>query len=121
VTRVEPPAERYQLSRVPLGARLRIEHLDGVPWHDAPAPPRWHRHWPQSRSRQAERCACGAIRFREPPVVFTPVQPGAVIGEAMAAWKNAWVEQALDHWLPEGRAARRVRGLFRLGRPGWSR
>jgi hypothetical protein len=42
------------------------EHLDGVPWYDAPVPPRFHRCKPQTRgwykTSFIERCACGAIR-----------------------------------------------------------
>jgi hypothetical protein len=44
-----------------------VEHLDGVPWYDAPRPPVDHEHTAQSRGRLAgsffERCACGAGRF----------------------------------------------------------
>jgi hypothetical protein len=43
-----------------------IEHREGVPWHEAPVPSRWHRCTPQTRGLLAdvERCACGAIRSR---------------------------------------------------------
>jgi hypothetical protein len=43
-------------------------HRDGVWWHDAPLPPRWHRCQPWSRGvtpsfTRVERCACGATRL----------------------------------------------------------
>jgi hypothetical protein len=44
-----------------------IEDLDGVSWHDAPLPSRWHHCKPQTRGwiglNYTERCACGAIRL----------------------------------------------------------
>lgn len=44
-----------------------IFHLDGVAWHEAPVPSRFHHCWPQTRGyvdylTLIERCACGAIR-----------------------------------------------------------
>jgi hypothetical protein len=40
-------------------------HLDNVPWYDAPAPPRRHRHWAQTKGvvseREVWRCPCGAF------------------------------------------------------------
>jgi hypothetical protein len=43
-----------------------LEHLDGVPWMEAPIPRRWHRCWAQTKGLvgfdEVERCACGAIR-----------------------------------------------------------
>jgi hypothetical protein len=43
-----------------------IESVDGIPWHDAPLPLRWHPCMPQTRGRMnghyVERCPCGAIR-----------------------------------------------------------
>jgi hypothetical protein len=40
------------------------EHLDGIPWYDAPIPRRWHRCKAQTRGwyklDYVERCACGA-------------------------------------------------------------
>jgi hypothetical protein len=44
---------------------IRIEHLDGVDWMNAPLPRRWHRCRPQSRMWEPKwgvlyRCACGA-------------------------------------------------------------
>lgn len=43
-----------------------VEHLDGVPWYDKPAPPRWHICRTQTRGlilgSYIERCICGAIR-----------------------------------------------------------
>lgn len=45
---------------------MRITHRDGVPWHKAPIPRRWHRCWVQTsgypNGNRVERCACGAIR-----------------------------------------------------------
>ena len=43
------------------------EHRGGVPWHDAPVPPRWHRCTVQTSGwvglfDQVQRCACGSIR-----------------------------------------------------------
>ena len=45
-----------------------IEHLDGVAWHEAPIPRRWHHCKPQTRGvmhyfTEVERCTCGAIRL----------------------------------------------------------
>ena len=44
-----------------------IADLDGVSWHKAPLPGRWHRCRPQTRGNAAgpfiDRCACGAYRF----------------------------------------------------------
>lgn len=44
-----------------------IAHLDGVAWHDAPAPPARHEHWVQTRGlfglELVERCPCGATRL----------------------------------------------------------
>lgn len=43
------------------------EALNGVPWHDAPLPSRWHACKAQTRGwlglNYTERCACGAIRM----------------------------------------------------------
>lgn len=58
--------------------------LDGVAWFDAPAPPRFHDHWPQSVGQYPEfgelwRCPCGAIGGpAEPWVLFDKrrVAPG---------------------------------------------
>lgn len=48
--------------------RSSQEHVDGIPWHDAPVPPRLHRCKPQTKGwvnffTQVDRCACGAIRM----------------------------------------------------------
>jgi hypothetical protein len=46
---------------------VEIEHLDGVAWHAAPIPRRWH--WCRAQTSgwyglsRIERCACGAIRY----------------------------------------------------------
>jgi len=55
----------------PFGKTM-IEHLDGVPWHQAPKPRRWHRCWPQTRGwmnyfTTVDRCACGAVRLDDSP------------------------------------------------------
>lgn len=46
--------------------KMGMEHIDGVPWYDAPKPRRWHRCWVQTSAYvqfdRVERCACGAIR-----------------------------------------------------------
>lgn len=44
-----------------------VAHLDGVPWHEARKPRRWHKCWAQTKGTmnyftEVERCACGAIR-----------------------------------------------------------
>ena len=49
------------------GGRVEIEHLDGVPWHEAPQPRRFHRCWPQTQGwvnyfDRVRRCPCGAIK-----------------------------------------------------------
>lgn len=46
---------------------LKIENKDGIAWHDAPLPHRWHRCRTQTRGWQnffteIDRCACGATR-----------------------------------------------------------
>lgn len=51
--------------------RPYVEHLDGVPWHEAPIPRRWHRCRAQTtawdRGRRVLRCACGAYGLGFPP------------------------------------------------------
>jgi hypothetical protein len=46
---------------------VSYEHVEGVGWHEAPIPRRWHRCRAQTRGwygfDQIERCACGAIRY----------------------------------------------------------
>src|SRR6266545_3915145 len=49
-----------------------IVDRDGVPWCEAPAPRRWHKHEPQTTAAtekgwRVERCACGATRFSDIP------------------------------------------------------
>jgi hypothetical protein len=45
-----------------------IESIDGIDWHDAPLPSRWHQCREQTRGwfglNYVERCACGATRLR---------------------------------------------------------
>jgi len=44
-----------------------VEHIDGIDWHHAPAPPKWHRCWAQTRAvlhfEFVRRCPCGGITF----------------------------------------------------------
>jgi hypothetical protein len=46
------------------GSNVSIAHLDGIPWHAAPVPPRRHTCWTQTEGwtglTQVWRCACGA-------------------------------------------------------------
>lgn len=47
--------------------KTEIYHRHGVPWHNAPIPPRKHVCWAQTDGwinyfTQVQRCACGAIR-----------------------------------------------------------
>lgn len=49
-------------------AGFRLEHWDGIPWHEAPLPRRWHRCKAWTRGcvsifTYVERCACGSIRL----------------------------------------------------------
>lgn len=44
-----------------------VTNLDGVPWHKARKPRRWHHCWAQTKGtlnyfQEVERCACGAVR-----------------------------------------------------------
>jgi hypothetical protein len=52
----------------PVSDDIKVEHLNAIPWDEAPPPPRLHGHWAQTRARvhteRVERCACGAIRIR---------------------------------------------------------
>lgn len=45
----------------------QMTHQDGIPWHDAKVPFRFHRCKPQTTARfrfeTVDRCACGATRF----------------------------------------------------------
>jgi hypothetical protein len=66
---------------------VSIEHLDGVPWWEAPPPPREHEHWAQTTGtlqvfEQVERCPCGAIRSNIRPnwVLLDP--PRVAVDEA---------------------------------------
>jgi hypothetical protein len=56
----------YILDQEALKWGMSVEHLDGVPWHDAPIPRRWHRCWPQTKGMvsggMVRRCACGALQ-----------------------------------------------------------
>ena len=46
---------------------LEVEHVDGIPWHEAPVPRRFHFCKPQTTGwidffARVDRCACGAYR-----------------------------------------------------------
>ena len=60
-----PTADRW-ISRDDGERSQMIEHLDGIPWWQAPIPPRLHVCAPQTRGilHDIDRCACGALRFR---------------------------------------------------------
>lgn len=49
------------------GSGEYLENIDGVAWHEAPKPWRWHRCKPQTRGRfsdlAVDRCACGGMRY----------------------------------------------------------
>ena len=49
-----------------LGADPDMEHRDGIPWHDALIPPRFHRCYAHTSGwvgfDKVLRCSCGAIR-----------------------------------------------------------
>lgn len=46
---------------------ISVVHHEGVEWHQAPVPRRWHRCLPRTIAihggRMIERCACGGIRI----------------------------------------------------------
>jgi hypothetical protein len=73
---IRPTAKASPMTDKEVGAvlsetekQLGIKHRDGVPWHAAPRPSRWH--WCSARTWQVgvfgelkvERCPCGAIRL----------------------------------------------------------
>lgn len=52
----------------PFKPNLRIVHLDGVTWWDAPVPPRKHECWAQTIGNlnpleTVRRCACGSLSY----------------------------------------------------------
>lgn len=53
------------------GQTTEIHNLDGVPWHEAPIPRRFHRCRPQTMGligfTWIARCACGALRYEDSP------------------------------------------------------
>lgn len=64
-----------------------VVHLGGVPWHEAPAPPRGHGHWAQtagylSGGMAVERCPCGAIR--------RPAEPWVLLDAPRVATRRPW-------------------------------
>ena len=60
-------SERWQLEYESDDLSTSIRNLDGIPWHEATIPPRFHKCSPQTRGNtsagRVERCACGAIRL----------------------------------------------------------
>lgn len=67
VARLEP------LARTPVGSQRPV-HRGGVPWDEAPLPPRWHRCYPHSgvwhhteMETWLERCPCGGRRIEGRP------------------------------------------------------
>lgn len=65
---IDPTRYRPHPTNASTAPKTELFDLDGVSWHDAPIPPRWHRCWPQTSGvvnyfTTVERCACGAINF----------------------------------------------------------
>ena len=62
---LQEPADEFDFPRGYISSN-DIKHLDGIPWHEAPLPPRFHRCKPQTKGwvgfSQVNRCACGAIK-----------------------------------------------------------
>jgi hypothetical protein len=67
-----------------------IRHKDGIPWHDAPAPPRMHSHWAQTTSNRLDRCACGATRFFDDPIWIEEIPSAARFAEEVRSWWRFW-------------------------------
>lgn len=69
-----------------------LAHLDGVAWHDAPAPPAKHEHWAQTRGlirlELVDRCPCGAIHFGGLPgwAEERPEQRRVGVSPATTSW-----------------------------------
>lgn len=63
IVRREPRYVQARSDNLLLGL-LPMWNLDGVVWHQAPAPRRWHQHWAQTVAvtdgEEHYRCACGA-------------------------------------------------------------
>jgi hypothetical protein len=61
--------DHYVQDELAKASGLKVWHIDGIPWHDAPLPPRFHWCWAQTRCEEfvglgtVERCPCGAIRI----------------------------------------------------------
>ena len=69
----EPTYPGFVIAHESEDGKTVIEHRDGIPWHDAPCPPRLHRCRAQSNAwfdffSQVQRCACGAIRSGRTPL-----------------------------------------------------
>lgn len=58
--------ERFEKERQLEDEEEKRNSLNGVPWHEAPLPPRIHKCFVQTRGwigfDEVHRCACGAIR-----------------------------------------------------------
>jgi hypothetical protein len=67
--KAEPIApDRYVTTFAARDGGTEIAHLDGIPWHEAPLPPKRHACWPQTAGfvryfTYVERCACGAVNY----------------------------------------------------------
>lgn len=102
------PDPRYQqesfepwvsLGETPVEVPLPVWNLDGVSWSDAPAPPRMHRHWPQTVIRidgkDFARCPCSAtrddgrwIQLHQPRVAY-PLGAGSWCERLRRRWRRA--------------------------------
>lgn len=60
-------AQAYREHREERRASERAMSIDGVYWHEAKMPSRWHRCYAHTSGivsfKMVERCACGAIRY----------------------------------------------------------
>lgn len=61
-----PPTGEFVRATLATGP-TEVTHLNGVPWYEAPLPPRIHACYAQTRGwvnyfDRIDRCACGAVR-----------------------------------------------------------
>jgi hypothetical protein len=68
-----PDADQFQLEYMSPHGDVALWNRDGVPWPDAPLPPRFHRCKAQTAGwtnwfEFIERCACGAARMNRHPL-----------------------------------------------------
>lgn len=58
--------EQFRKEQEMEDAEERRNSIGGVPWNEAPLPPRMHKCWAQTTGwigfEQVQRCACGALR-----------------------------------------------------------